>query len=212
MSTTVSTPVKERPILFSGAMVQGILRGDKTQTRRVIREVSWWHEGGYPQRPIMEWPLSGYHGIADGIARFKTQCEVDDTDRFTLPCPYGKPGDRLWVRETFAARRDIDPTTDLKRARHYLNYRADGSGFNPADENKWRPSIFMPRWASRLTLEVSEIRAEPLVDLSEADARAEGCGSIAEFQALWDSLNASRGYGWDRRPWVWVVSFRRIDQ
>jgi len=133
-------------------------------------------------------------------------------------CPYGDVGDRLWVRETFR------PETDGETA-----YRADFQGWE-ADGTDWKPSIFMPRGSSRIELEVTEIRALRLQDISEEDAAAEGAmtwwnglsqeeqfgmydggrGPIAAFRMLWDSINAKRGVGWDTNPWVWAVSFRRV--
>ena len=147
--------MKERPILFSGAMVRAVLSGAKTQTRRVRK-------------------LLG-------------------------PCPHGQPGDLLWVRETWC---DGYPDT----ADPYL-YRATYEG---GASHKWKPSIFMPRGASRLTLRLTDVRTEPLHRLTEADAHAEGVADIAAYAALWDALNAKRGYGWNANPFVWVLSFEVV--
>ncbi|MGA7781148.1 MAG: hypothetical protein WCA85_26045 [Paraburkholderia sp.] len=140
-------------------------------------------------------------------------------------CPYGTPGDRLWVRETFAHmyRGNAAPET---RCDDDVVYRADGFSHDEYAYGSWKPSIHMPRWASRITLEVTGVRVERLCDISEQDAAAEGmvprwpdgveirhdCSSNMcrdLFRTLWDGLNAGRGYGWDANPWVWVVEFRR---
>src|SRR5688572_22676571 len=125
--------VKERPILFSCEMVKAILEGRKTQTRRIITRMCL--TGNGPQ------------DFVDGS------------------CPYGKPGDRLWVRETWAGRTDVDGKTDPEKARHYAMYRADGG--DPKDPlewhdygGRWISPIHMPRWASRITLEVVDVRVE----------------------------------------------------
>jgi hypothetical protein len=146
-----------------------------------------------------------------------------------MPCPYGKPGDRLWVRETFGHGCELCGVR-FPLAPH-LKYKADGNkcGCSVA----WRPSIHMPRWASRLTLEVTAVRVERVADISEADARAEGitdggcltCGKNEpcgcddpkpdardSFVWLWDSINAERGYGWSVNPFVWVVEFKVVGQ
>ena len=211
----------ERPILLSGPMVRAILAGEKTQTRRVVkpqpqpfqsndRPGRWWwfniHRKGWPEGRIHEAML----------------------DAEIIPfCPYGATGDRLWVRETLA------------NSGGGWYYAADGMSLDPEGRalsltgqgkaGKWyRPSIHMPRWASRITLDVASVRVERLQDISEADAQAEGApigeyfkddldgGRLVKadrrlgFRVLWDSINAKRGYGWDVNPWVWVVEFRRV--
>jgi hypothetical protein len=167
--------VKERPILFSGRMVQAILDGRKTMTRRVFKTAKLIPTESYGKRAL------------------------------TRTCPYGQPGDRLWVRETHN-------TCGEKPF-----YRADGE--MPL-EWKWSPSVFMPRWASRITLEITAVWVERLKDITIEDAQAEGITPLgtegdsrrwrAGFRELWDSLNAKRGYGWDANPWVWVISFKRV--
>lgn len=162
--------MKERPILFSGAMVRAILDGSKTQTRRVCKlDV----RGGMPQPEL------------DSLLR----C-----------CPYGQPGDRLWVRETWAK------TYVRQAGAEWFVY---ATGDNRTDYGgPWKPSIHMPRAASRITLEITGVRVERLGEISESDARAEGVQSVAEFKELWASIN---GLGsWEANPWVWVVEFRRI--
>lgn len=156
---------KERPILFSGPMVRAIIEGRKTQTRRIVKpqptfDGKWWVHKGYA-------------------------CNDEDEFRGGLPffsdCPYGHVGDRLWVRETWA---QVEGPPGVIHVGHVL-YRADAcdnsgkrwSSVRPGDpdgEVRWKPSIHMPRWASRLTLDVTGIRAERLQDISEEDAIAEG--------------------------------------
>jgi len=176
--------VKERPILFSGPMVRAILDGRKTQTRRLVK----------PQPP----------SNADLCLCKAKAC--GGNRKWHLPCPYGQPGDRLWVRETIHVmqpRHDGDTGGVL--------YRADGH----ADWiGKWTPSILMPRWASRITLEIEEVRVERLNEISEEDAKAEGCDPdddpnssyYAEFRDIWQSINSPGS--WAENPFVWVVTFR----
>ena len=138
--------------------------------------------------------------------------------RVAKKCTYGVPGDLLWVRETWASDVDGCPAGLSYRADH-LDPRGDG----PANPMRWRPSIFMPRWASRLTLRITSIRVERVQDITEADARAEGFKDVAGkyargdeariwFAELWDDINAKRGFGWDANPWVWVVGFEQVPQ
>ncbi len=179
--------MKEIPILFSGEMVRAILDGRKSVTRRVVRP--------HP-----------FHGVVrDGI--------LDDEGK-VYRCPYGQPGDRLWVRETFY------PMPHLN-AKAYFRCTDLLVGVS-----RWVPSIFMPRWASRITLEVTGVRVERVWDITEASAKAEGVEQEIDgwnkdgvvkvywksFATLWDALNAKRGFGWDKNPWVWVVEFKRISQ
>ncbi len=183
----------ERPIIFSADMVRAILAGKKTQTRRVIN----------PQ-PVDEDLRSG--------------------------CPYGVPGDRLWVRETCERKIHFNFLTGEPTEIFDAVYSADQEhiveemGFNlcPWFKKRKLPAIHMPRWASRLTLEIVSVRVERLQDITEADAKAEGvtgalvsesgdhAGFVPAFALLWDSLNGKRGYSWASNPWVWVITFRRL--
>lgn len=200
--------VKERPILFSLPMVLAILDGRKTQTRRPVkpqipadaREVAFWWHGALPEETSA--PAGVYYSIPSGLR--------------SQPCPYGKPGDRLWVRETWARSSDYDGQVLLGTDCRVL-YRAD-DGIQPS---RWRPSIFMPRWASRITLEITGVRVERLQQIRETDAVAEGYqatqnargeGSTARdwFWHLWDSINGER-YPWSSDPWVWVIEFRKLE-
>lgn len=211
-----TTQVKERPILFSGPMVRAILSGQKTQTRRIIT----------PQPPEGQ-AIDRCHYSSTGWA-----C-CDDTGtrgchcRDERRCPYGLPGDRLWVRETWSASWDGRPICNLKPSEYdslsRVWYRAENNRPTYC-ETKWTPSIYMPRWASRITLEVTDVRVERLQDISEADAEAEGLARVIDesnspvppctfteaFADIWDKLNSQRGYAWGSNPWVWVVEFMRV--
>jgi hypothetical protein len=182
-------------------MVKAILDGRKSQTRRVIK----------PQPEVDDIGRIWFHN--------RTRTEgVADTRPGTVShglqyCPYGQPGDGLWVRETHAL--DVPGCEDQGG----VSYRADHQdprGDGPAHPMKWRPSIHMPRWASRTTLEVTDVRVERVMDISEGDAVAEGvefcsmCSARDMFEGLWDSINAARGFGWDVNPWVWCVTFKVV--
>lgn len=226
---------KERPILFSGPMVRALLDGSKTQTRRVVKPQPdtahdgepYWFIGGYRvwgYRPTPAIPLR-----AGGNP---------------LPCPHGQRGDRLWVRETWQGPLLQDFETDADADWHtpihihqyqnpaHCEYAADGGPapeYTDADDvmrQGWRPSIHMPRWASRITLEITSVRVERLQDISDADCVAEGCGALQAaigcpmtsapgetiprtmFRALWESINGPAS--WAANPWVWAVEFRKL--
>ena len=194
--------VREKPILFSGSMVKALLDGRKTMTRRVVKPQP-------PDRFRVGW--------VEGDAAFWSEKAVGDFPMWEkfVTCPYGQPGDRLWVRETWA-----DDT------RGDFLYRADPFFDGAEIAWKWKPSILMPRRASRITLEITDVRVEQLNDISESDARREGVEPIEiqpdaidereafsfthGFIELWDSINASRGYGWDANPYVWAITFRVV--
>lgn len=253
----------ERPILFSAEMVRAILRGDKTQTRRKapIRELKILQHPG----DMLTWSVSFLKAIKGTLTSHSGGKFSDLQARSIIASqfnPYGKPGDLLWVRETWCLTRDtLDYETGGEASsydwdkdlygdpRSYLNggpgvgdcaalhYPADGEDNTPSEmwpciglrgeilrkkEIRWRPSIHMPRWASRITLEVKSVRVERLQDISEDDAGAEGCeqvGWIDEtdvgmssyregFARLWNRINGSGA--WEANPWVWVLSFERV--
>jgi hypothetical protein len=207
MTTTIETTVKEHPILFSGPMVRAILEGRKTQTRRVVKPQPSddWMNGTNWQ----EYYKPGKHQVLEK----NLWVENHETGK-EIPCRYGKPGDRLWVRETF----NVEPMiTDEDFYNTYLKpiYRADDKWkIIP----KWKPSIFMPRWASRITLEITDVRVERLQDISYADVLAEGTPTLIgfnsprkfQFEQLWESINGKK-YPWSSNPWVWVVEFKRVE-
>lgn len=187
--------MKETPILMCSEMVRATLDDLKTETRRVVR-----HQ-----------PIKGGRIRHLTLAFFSTQ--LDGVNRWVdIKCPYGEITSRLWVRETFAL-----PYSDC-RDRNEVLYQAD-----PRDKSspvKWKPSIFMPRWASRLTLEITGVRVERVQDITESGAEAEGCEAVhcdmgvvsarEHYESLWDELNGKRGFGWDTNPFVWVIKFRKI--
>ena len=210
--------MKERPILFRGREVRLILDGRKTMTRRVVRlragEIA--HEGG------------------DGSLHAVENTTWGDCIERVVHCPYGVPGDLLWVRET-CWHREVHHADCLDEYEYCATCEHPNGSTNPADYNTndgyWRklPSIFMPRWASRLTLRITSVRVERVREITEEDARAEGCccsdcwptmpnpppdhcGCRSKFANIWDSINAVRGFGWDTNPWVWVVGFERVSQ
>lgn len=193
------TAPKLRPILFSAAMVRAILADKKTQTRRVVKHVDGdsirLTDGQYVPLPTCDRVIN---------------CHWTGPNSLYQLCPYGQPGDRLWVRENWKASSAHDglapcaiPPGDT------VEY---GSDAERVLTGRLRPSIHMPRWASRITLEiVSQVRVERLQDISEVDARAEGFASREEFFALWDSINGKRtGCAVADNPWVWVVEFKRV--
>jgi hypothetical protein len=212
--------VKERPILFSGEMVRAILEGRKTQTRRVVKPVQ--SEPKIPPLTMEPWMMYGEQEVDDdGRPMWEGYHPDYPYDAKWFTCPYGKVGDRLWVRETFWTAGEI-PNLPTVYADDYIKtpngyasvvYRADG-GY---EDGAWKPSIFMPRWASRILLEIVAVRVERVQDISERDAHAEGLGMSpmlphprAWFRDLWNSINAKRGYSWESDPYVWVVEFRNV--
>ena len=188
--------MKERPILFSAPMVRALLAGTKTQTRRVVK------------------PLKGEEIDPAGIY------DQHPGDLELARCPYGQPGDRLWVREAYFGNHYLHPNEPADERE--LHYRADGYEDFEGERITWRPSIHMPRWASRITLEIVSVRVERLHEISEEDAKAEGvehykpehtvglppCSAHRyAFEDLWRSINGHES--WSANPWVWVVEFKR---
>lgn len=250
------TATKERPILFSGPMVRAILDGRKSQTRRIVKPHKANADGicmvGYEDAPEQfakaTWP---YCLFGDGITD-ENGCD------HPIPCPYGSAGDRLWVRESFSIIDDpasVDPSDpnddgDVERwgvcrkrgrdgERWVVDYKADNPQrmMDITGQRKWTPSIHMPRWASRITLEITGVRVELVQDISEIDAMAEGTGRYAYdpivghqwypeigqpkcqsgiaanakecFQIAWEAINGHES--WESNPWVWCVEFRRVE-
>ena len=194
--------MKEHPILFSTEMVIAILEGRKTQTRRVVKPQPDKHSG---------------HAYRVDTDRYLTPSfldEIPDPACFFVECPYGLPGDRLWVRETWANA----PRGFIYKADFWPVPWADSVIDIPTGQTIpliWKPSIHMPRIASRILLEVVSVWVEQVQDISEGDIIAEGCPSdyllgINWFRPLWDSINEKRGYGWNINPYVWVVEFKRV--
>ncbi|HCE8848171.1 TPA: morphogenetic protein [Klebsiella oxytoca] len=213
--------IREKGLIFNSEMVRAILDGRKTQTRRTVK------------------PLPD----EDGLAKVINGPWVDTSER-NYRCPFGDVGDRIWVRETFQG-----PLFDYEQMEAYLEdssrfekpefcqYAADGGHrpeYQDAEDNLrhgWRPSIHMPRWASRILLEITDVRVERLNSISEEDATAEGvppAGSLlpdypgtfltpkgdfttakVAFQRLWESIYGDES--WQENPWVWVIEFKRVE-
>jgi len=220
--------MKERPVIFNSEMVRAILNGRKTQTRRALN----WKRQPYTEMAERDdgslWPWAE-DGERGGDIWFS--------------CPFGEVGDRLWVREAYQGplfnfdqmETYLEDTSKFERP-EFCEYRADGGKtpeYYDADDNLrygWKPSIHMPRWASRITLEITAVRVERLQGISEEDAKAEGVkpagdmlpdypdtfltpkGDFATakvaFQRLWQSIYGAES--WRANPWVWVIEFRRV--
>lgn len=205
----------EKPIIFSTEMVQAILDGRKTMTRRVVKPQGiTCYKGSYRKPCTQNYILntaanSLYCGECGNIVEYSL--EGKDYCR-TIDCPY-QPGDLLWVRETWAG---LPPFHNLHPEIERYIYKADGD----ATPLKWKSPRFMPKAAARIWLEVTSVRVERLQEITAEDIRSEGLTSMAvhcldyeiavvEYQLLWDSINAKRGHGWDTNPWVWVIEFER---
>jgi len=242
--------IKERPILFSAPMVRAILEGRKTVTRRPVKvqpfDLSW------SRRDHQFEYAAGRAENGDEIDGFYAY-STRSGGEWSAKCPYGQPGDRLWVRESFwhagdwVATYPEDDTGSWSGTRR-VHYRADGEPPNepnhhypnglkngsfsaavPAKLWRARPSIHMPRWASRILLEITAVRVERLQDITEDQAKAEGIQLYTDhaelgdwwhvegietysadprksFELLWSSV----GGDWEANPWVWVVEFKQV--
>jgi hypothetical protein len=198
-----------KPILFSTSMVQAILEGRKSMTRRVINCIG---NEVHIDKLLCDWPLSESPRIIDNVLHWQLQTDVDDDRTFKFECPYGKPGDILWVKETWRNRWGM-AYANYGTGQAYLiddvreiEYKAGGNGFfmkgcnlcpdEPTvkwyEWSKWRSSRFMPRSAARIFLKVKDIRVERLQDITEEDAKAEGVGFCCPSQ---------RHAGWNDR-WI----------
>ncbi|MDW3712899.1 hypothetical protein [Pseudomonas sp. 2023EL-01195] len=206
---------KDRPIIFSGPMVRAILEGRKTVTRRVIKPQPYIDTSGN-----FCWNGSNYGQNENGPRSAALASPIPCSKTKRVACPYGKPGDRLWVRETHFINdfRGANVPED-DRAEAEIVYRADPLPCWEGEESEipWRPSIHMPRWASRILLEITAVRVERVQDISDEQALAEGVDQTntsipgyarQRFQDLWESINGTGS--WDANPWVWVVEFKRI--
>ncbi|HDU5016219.1 TPA: hypothetical protein RFU30_002155 [Klebsiella quasipneumoniae subsp. quasipneumoniae] len=214
--------MKERGMIFNAEMVRAILDGRKTQTRRLIK----WKQTRFTEIGEREdgskWPWSE---------------DAEHTCDFWHPCPFGAVGDRIWVREAYrfpASLDDVSPTgvgemavaTGYRKPWAPTFYEFTGTfsdgwkGFETppkvSDAGKLRPSIHMPRWASRILLEITNVRVERLRSMSQGDARAEGVIAASgpmeaglAFRELWDSIYGEES--WKANPWVWVIEFKRVE-
>lgn len=209
--------MKEHQILFSGEMVRAILEGRKTQTRRIVMPLPspHWNPTIGVYNPTI---ITNGGDEAPGPEIFGASDESEGRR-----CPYGQPGDRLWVRETFDPIYGQDPPDRVIEIDYKADWVPHGNRWRMKDViggRRWTPSIHMPRWACRILLEITAIRVERLQDISEADAWAEGVnpsevaeipssdGATAVFSLHWEKI-----YGpgsWNVSPWVWVIEFQQV--
>lgn len=196
----------ERGMIFNAEMVRAILDGRKTQTRRIVK----------------------LQPDEDGLAKVTNGPWVDTSER-NYRCPFGDVGDRIWVRETWAEAGASAPNLKLYRANYPEHVPSHYENVPPANEIRWTPSIHMPRWASRILLEITDVRVERLNAISEHDAQAEGVAKLrggfwqhyqpgwtqhqlsarGSFVTLWKSIYGEES--WNSNPWVWVIEFKRIE-
>lgn len=224
--------MKERGMIFNGEMVRAILNGRKTQTRRIMAIQPDHSELGL--RRVIE----SKNGIDDG-KYFWSQSDATGLKSRSKPfaCPFGTVGDRIWVREAFRVHsRATDVATLVYKASERNSWteqthRVPVAVCNkPATPEKWTPSLHMPRWASRITLEITGVRVERLNSIHDVDAMREGIQNLTTcshadfgipgvvnaqhpvraFQLLWESIYGAES--WKANPWVWVVEFKRIEE
>jgi len=235
--------MRELPILFSTPMVQAILDNRKFMTRRVIKKQPQADIDGTIHFPwatffnsgtVHTWDKNGVGGENWNSNSYPSEDKYTEALKRTPyenPCPYGQPGDRLWVRETWA---EVSSGIIEYRA----GYKEALTGLSGIDhignKIKWKPSIFMPKVAARIWLEVVSVRVEKLQDITKEQAEAEGIGNsfiedcaydgkyedipwnqeeglaIHQFARLWDKINESRGFPWSANPYVWVITFKRV--
>lgn len=219
-----------RSVILRADEVRAVRDGRQTQIRRVIQRQPQYHctvqvcyspepEGG--DKVIYDgWPCSLRASRGRNLRAFGALVPIRQ------PCPYGRPGERLWAKETWWPTTIVSSTDPTKPSgsRGAAYRERDGTYLGPM---KWRPARSMPRWAARITLEVTDVRVQRVQDISPQEAVAEGmelCGLhpyvrpgmiseqywIKTFSDYWDSINAKRGYGWDANPWVWAITFRKV--
>ncbi|WP_373863386.1 hypothetical protein [Pantoea agglomerans] len=217
--------MRERPIIFNADMVRAVLDGRKTQTRRIVNGVPSSHD-------FHGWVLSSTSTKDEGKACWAIGKSPLLNKPIRVRCPFGEVGDRLWVRETWMPDAPRDGTWgDVEfygckgsplsmipkryRKPEHCIHRASWEGIEMVG---WTPSIHMPRWASRITLEITGVRVERLQDISEQDAAAEGASTelslIGEkhylgYRSLWKSIYGADS--WQSNPWVWVIEFKRVE-
>ena len=212
----METDVKETGFVAYQHEVKAILEGRQTMFRRVLKKqppTGFDYKGDDGGNPLL--PKDSGHYWMDGYAMWRPR-----------RCPYGQVGDRLWVRETWATEKRID-----RFSPSYIGNAGDVPLWYPYDpriledrveRGKWRPSIHMPRWASRITLEITGVKVERVQDISPQDIEREGLTPPSDslnwvgtfqnnFRLLWDSINAKRGYGWDVNPWDFALTFKVVE-
>ena len=204
-------------MIFNDEMVRAILNNRKTQTRRIMRNQP---AGDTPETPVM---------IRNKNGAFQWYDDRYGESGF-FPCPFGQQGDRIWVRETYRVHSKATDVATLVYRASVRNSWTEQTHRVPVyvcnkqvSPEKWTPSIHMPRWASRILLEITDVRVERLQDISDEDARAEGCwrgrgfgrpdlavSLCDEFPTLWASVYGEEN--WLANPWVWVIEFKRIQE
>ncbi|CQD73591.1 phage-like protein [Yersinia enterocolitica] len=198
--------MNEKPILFNSEMVNAILSGRKTQTRRIMRD----------QPEVI--PPEDECGVPGYWIPYNAGKTMVRNEMMTIACPLGMRGDQLWVREAFAAGLCTESMLAY-RATHKTEDLEEGWG----ETIKWTPSIHMPRWVSRINLLITGVRVERLQDISDLDCCDEGYNgpavtadnqwpSITWYERLWDSIYGQKeGESWQANPWVWVIEFERME-
>jgi hypothetical protein len=205
--------MNERPIIMRDWEVRALLEGRKTQTRRIVDRLTGFRRATEFQRSR----TPGFDfSCRDSHLRWHDMKAAEVLGR----CPFGQPGDRLWVKETWGAlphmMGGVQPET--------LRYRADGEYQNEHGAWRWRSPLHMPRWASRITLEITDVRLEQVQDISGMDAKREGVSAPAHipedgadldyarrgFRRLWEEIHG--GGSWEKNPWVWVIEFKKLEQ
>ena len=212
--------MKKHPILFKGEMVQAILDGRKTQTRRTVNVQP--PTDKHQLLNIMDSTDKRQVGKSHWAVLNAEKTNVIESDKRYFSCPYGKPGDRLWVRETHAivprtayaqstgVQQVLRPDDSHDAAIYRQGWERSTGGI------RWCPSIHMPRWASRITLEITNVRVERLHDITPDDAEAEGIvitehtpQAVQQFSRLWRDINGDNS--WASNPWVWVIEFKQVE-
>ncbi|MCL0011648.1 hypothetical protein MKU80_011465 [Providencia rettgeri] len=204
--------MKERGVILNAEMVRAVLDGRKTQIRDIVK-------GATSKHIFHGWVVSSIHSKDEGRACWSNNALSMRGNPIRLHCPLGKIGDRLWVRETF----QVGLCTKSGFAYKATHKSSDlDEGWD--EVIKWRPSTQMPRWASRITLEITDVRVERLQSINEEDAKAEGFDNsqsdaansigwfekpIRAFRRDWENINGTDG--WDSNPWVWVIEFKKVE-
>jgi len=221
--------MKERPIVMTGSSVRAILEDQKLQTRRVMKPQPYFsHDNWWFEKKGM------VYALPNGKEFCTPALGIWDV------CPYGRAGDRLWVKETwrvvntFDGLRPSEISSQFAEGRtasvwyKYPVWMCNDKEYEKKFQGRWRSARFMPRWASRILLEITDIRVERVQDITEQDAIAEGFEKSYYYKPLsssrevlnyardsfgegWDSINEKRGFGWDVNPWVWVIEFKVVE-